>query len=235
MTRSYGKLFAVSMLLTAWLCFLPFYFMDRDIPPQPWTLYFVAVSFAFTAYTGSLIAGRLGVDWHGNPIGTMVMLARGKVNPLEALVHITSQLLGAAIALWLVWPQFGFENGEEVAPVPVPLPGIPWWVTMWSALAVGIGMALAYWLSDVNSGIIGKLAVPAMLGFCVFKGFPYEGGGANPARNVIPMLCSGKWDLRPSFWELLGAALIAAIAFAVTLRSQRRVTSQTTVRQSAVV
>ncbi|WP_229776397.1 MIP/aquaporin family protein [Deinococcus ruber] len=138
---------------------------------------------------------------HINPAATFALVLAGKFPLTRALPYILAQLLGAALAGFVLLALFGLK-GQLGVTVPAGSVG--------QAFALETILTFFLLLVALRSGfpwaVGGTVALEAMMGG------PITGASMNPARSFGPALASGIWTAHWLYWvaPLLGAGLAVA-------------------------
>jgi MIP family channel proteins len=141
---------------------------------------------------------------HFNPAVTFGAWVGKHIPTTQALLYIVAQLLGGALAgylLLIIFPEKPGNLGTPTVDTSLVSPGI----------AVLIEAAFAFFLvlSVYGTGIdhrrpnvpvIGGYGIGLTLMVCILMGGPLTGGSVNPARTFGPALASGNWALHWVYW-----------------------------------
>lgn len=161
---------------------------------------------------------------HINPAVTIAMWALRKIKTAEGVLYIIAQLVGAAIAAWLlilIYPDGAIASTHTGAPalasfvtpaVGVLVEALLTAVLVWTILGVTDDRA--------PKGFAG-LAIGLAVTLGLLVGASLTGAALNPARSFGPALVSGFWVNHWVYWAgpVLGA-LVAAYAYRCTARAK---------------
>lgn len=140
---------------------------------------------------------------HINPAATLALTLAGKFPRERVLPYVAVQLLGAALAGFLLLALFGRVGNLGVT---VPAGSVP------QAFVLETVMTFFLLLVALRSGLPwtvgGVVALEAMMGG------PITGASMNPARSFGPALASGIWTAHWLYWvaPILGAVLAVAVS-----------------------
>lgn len=175
-----------------------------------------ALALVVIIYAWGAISGA-----HVNPAVTFSLALAGRFPWLRAVRYWVAQLLGAALAgyllLFLIGPQ-----GNLGMTLPAP--------TVSAFQAIVIEAVLTFFLATAvfGSAVAGRngnaaaLAIGLVLGMDILMGGPLTGGSMNPARSFGPALAMGNFtDLYIYFiGPVVGASLAALLYDRVYLRQR---------------
>lgn len=155
--------------------------------------------------TGAISGGHL------NPAVTFGVWVGGRMNWRKMAAYWVAQLLGGAIAGFLLLELAGVGG---VAVVAAGTPDLGPWVGVHKGIA--IEAVLTFFLVfvvygtavDARAPKLGGLAIGLTVALGVLFGGPMTGAALNPARAFGPALASGHWDHHLVYWigPLLGGA-----------------------------
>jgi len=140
---------------------------------------------------------------HVNPAVTIAMFVTKNIDFMNAIGYIVAQLIGAAVAGFLLIALFRDTNANLVLSVPDLAPTI--------SMGTGILMeiVLTFFLVFVVFGtVVDKraptgmygLAIGLVLTFDILFGGPFTGGAMNPARVFGPAIATGHWANHMVYW-----------------------------------
>jgi aquaporin TIP len=165
---------------------------------------------------------------HLNPAVTVGLMVTRRIDAGSALAYIIAQLVGAALAAFLVkllLPPDAVRNAMLGVPV------IATSVTM--GQAIGLEAVLTFFLVSAVFGTAVSPDAPRVAGFGIglvllfdiLVGGPLTGAAMNPARAFGPALVAGEWVGHLVYWvgPLVGA-IVAALLWEYVLlpRGQQR-------------
>ncbi|GGJ76195.1 MIP/aquaporin family protein [Deinococcus aquiradiocola] len=138
---------------------------------------------------------------HINPAATLALTLAGKFPARRALPYVGAQLLGAALAAYLLLALFGLRGDLGVT---VPAVGTG------RAFLLEAVMTFFLLLVALRSGLPWTVGAAVALEAAV--GGPVTGASMNPARSFGPALASGIWTAHWLYWAapMLGAVLAVA-------------------------
>ena len=157
---------------------------------------------------------------HVNPAVTIGMLVTRKIGASKAVFYIISQLVGAAVAGFLLAAVFP----SVAAGTPALASGLP------AATGILVEAVLTFFLVFTIFGVaVDKrapagfygLAIGLVLAFDILAGGSLTGAAMNPARAFGPALASGFWENHFVYWigPIIGA-VIAALLYDKVLNSK---------------
>ena len=145
---------------------------------------------------------------HINPAITIAMKLNGKIETKEAAGYIIAQLIGAAIAGFMLKALFnpsipsGYLGSTNLVRNLSPMLGV---------LCEGVGTFLFLMVifgaavDGRTAGNMAGLAIGLSLTSLILFFGPLTGGSFNPARTFGPALASGHWD---DFWVYLVGPIV---------------------------
>lgn len=205
----------VDFVGTFLLCYVPFAAIKRGSD-----LFTIAAGFGVMAFILAVAFGRW--DWHGNPYATLINRALGLIDTAETFLRICFQFMAVVVACMVAWHFALIPPRELASAAPLPLPGTTMWQAFWTAVLIGVIISGAVLVGALMPNP--KVAA-ALVGFalyiCVYYGKAHEGGGANLARNLVPMFLTFQVNTVTIIGELIGCALICVAAFAMRGRVLR--------------
>lgn len=161
---------------------------------------------------------------HVNPAVTVAMWINRKIASEKAVFYILAQLVGAAVAGFLLLYLF------PSAPAHLGAPDLANGVDLLRGIVLEaiLTFFLVFVIFNVAvdnrapAGMYG-LAIGLVLTFDILFGGPLTGAAMNPARAFGPALASGYWATQLVFWvgPLLGA-ILAALAYQHLLSDSKR-------------
>ena len=162
---------------------------------------------------------------HFNPAVTIAVLVSRKIERERAAVYILAQLVGAALAAFLL---------SVIVPDPVWQPvhlGTPMLSAgtndvqaMLLEIVLTFFLVLAVFGTAVDPkgawNAVGGFGIGAVLIFDILVGGPVTGAAMNPARVFGPALVSGTWDHHAIYWigPVLGGAMAGLLYTLVFLK-----------------
>lgn len=145
---------------------------------------------------------------HINPAVTIAMRVSGKMGTARAIGYIIFQLIGAALAGWMLsglfssGPGSGYLGATDLAPD----------ITPWKGLlceTVGTFLFLTVIFGAVvdgrTAGNLAGLAIGLSLASLIMFFGPLTGASFNPARTLGPALASSHWS---NFWIYLVGPIV---------------------------
>ena len=159
---------------------------------------------------------------HFNPAITIAMALNRRIDAMKALGYIVSQLLGAAVAGFMLLFMFPAATSAQ-------LWGFPMDVGM--GFGIAVEAVLTFFLVSVVYGVaVNKkapagfygLAIGLVLTYDILFGGTQTGGAMNPARAFGPALASGFWGTQAIYWlgPIIGA-LVAGLVYEYLLADQK--------------
>lgn len=138
---------------------------------------------------------------HINPAATFALTLAGKFPRKRVLPYVLAQLLGAALAGFVLLALFGMKGNLGVT---VPAGSVP------QAFVLELILTFFLLLVALRSGL--PWVVGGVVALEAAMGGPITGASMNPARSFGPALASGIWTAHWLYWlaPLLGAALAGA-------------------------
>lgn len=138
---------------------------------------------------------------HINPAATFALTLAGKFPRKRVLPYVLAQLLGAALAGFVLLALFGMKGNLGVT---VPAGSVS------QAFLLELILTFFLLLVALRSGL--PWVVGGVVALEAAMGGPITGASMNPARSFGPALASGIWTVHWLYWAapLLGAALAVA-------------------------
>lgn len=138
---------------------------------------------------------------HINPAATFALTLAGNFPRERVLPYVLAQLLGAALAGFVLLALFGMKGNLGVT---VPAGSVP------QAFVLELVLTFFLLLVALRSGL--PWVVGGVVALEAAMGGPITGASMNPARSFGPALASGIWTVHWLYWAapLLGAALAVA-------------------------
>ncbi|HEX6939935.1 MAG TPA: aquaporin [Longimicrobiales bacterium] len=195
------------------------------------TIALVTVAFAHGLIIAVMVAALAAVSGgHFNPAITLGFVVTGRMDVMTGAIYWLSQLVGAAVAAFLLAFVIG---GDAVATgTPALAPTIP----------VGAGIVLeavcTFFLVFVVFGTavderapasVFPFAIGLTIALDIMAIGPLTGGAVNPARAFGPALASGAWDDQLVYWvgPLIGGAIAGWVMhYALMVRAPTRPTAE---------
>ncbi len=158
---------------------------------------------------------------HFNPAVTITMAVCGKIGRREAIAYIISQLIGAALAGFMLKLLFntGSLGATTLAKGISPSMGLLCEaVGTFLILMVIFGAAV----DGRTAGNMAGLAIGLTLAALIMVFGPFTGASFNPARTFGPALAAGQWDC--CFWiyvvgPVVGGSLAGLVQTQVLMRT----------------
>jgi aquaporin TIP len=152
---------------------------------------------------------------HFNPAITVGLLLIGQIDGRKAVGYLLAQLIGGAVAGFIILALFGAEVVSQGTPALAP--NIPFVSGLILEIVATFFLALV-----VVCGVLEKRApqplLPMLIGLVVAADIlaigPLTGAAMNPARVFGPALAGGQWNNHVLYWigPLIGGALGAVTA-----------------------
>lgn len=172
------------------------------VQAQTGALGHLGVAAVFGLTVAAVIAALAPISGaHINPAATLALTLAGRFPPRRALPYVAAQLLGAALAAFLLLALFG-TRGSVGATVPAG--------SVAQAFVLETVLTFFLLLVALRSGL--PWVVGGVVALEAAMGGPVTGASMNPARSFGPALASGLWTAHWLYWTapLLGAALAVA-------------------------
>jgi MIP family channel proteins len=172
----------------------------------------IALAHGLTVATMIYALGHIS-GIHINPAVTVAMKIAGKINNKDFVGYIVAQLIGAAVAgfvlksLFNPGPGTGFLGATDLASGLTPGKAV-----LCEAIGTFIFFTVIFGaaVDGRSAGNMAGLAIGLSLTACILLFGPLTGGSFNPARSFGPALASGHWD---NFWVyLVGPILGGSLA-----------------------
>lgn len=135
---------------------------------------------------------------HFNPAVTVAMLAFRKLNPVEGVAYIVTQLVAGYAACLVLWQGFSVDASTFAGSVPALGDGLGMWNgILLEAVATFVLVFVIFGVAVDVDGAYAKVAgLP--IGFAVMVGIlmigPVTGAALNPARWFGPAALTTSWD-----------------------------------------
>jgi len=186
-----------------------------DLAGAPGIANLASIGLAHGLTIGVMIAALGAISGgHFNPAVTFGFVVTGRMKPLTGLYYWIAQLLGAAIAGFLLVALIGSKavaNGT-----PNLAPNIP------TVTGIIIEAVLTFFLVLVVFGTavderapksVFPLAIGLTIALDIMGGGPLTGASMNPSRTFGPALASGMWSNHLVYWigPLIGGAVAALL------------------------
>src|SRR3954464_11373512 len=173
-----------------------------------------------------MVTATMRISGHLNPAVTLGFLAARRIEPMMAMLYIVAQLLGAAVAAYVLQAIFPASiaaatrlGGQSVA------------AELSSAQAILCEFIATFFLTFVVFGTAVDPAAPKVGGFAIGLTVtadilaigPLTGGSMNPARSFGPAVASGILEGQLIYWigPILGAIAAALLYDGLFLRRGR--------------
>ena len=157
---------------------------------------------------------------HLNPAVTIGFLVAGKIEMVKAGAYILAQLVGAAMAGFLLWVFFPVEAGSAVH---FGTPALGEGVSFTRGLGIEIVTTFLLMLAFIGTlsgrkapAGLGGFGVGLTAGLIILTTGPLTGGAMNPARHFGTALASGYFDNIWLYW--LGPVIGAVLGISLLLR-----------------
>jgi MIP family channel proteins len=177
----------------------------------------VALSVAVSA-TGAVSGGHL------NPAVTIGLASTGVVPWGRVPVYIAAQILGSALAaflLTLVFPSHIVASAGLGTPAPAP--GISFGTVVLLEAIMTFLLVFAVWGTavDPRAPKIGGFGIGLTVFFDILVGGPITGAAMNPARVLGPALVGNVWSMHAAYWvgPVLGS-VAGALVYKTFLHSK---------------
>ncbi len=156
----------------------------------------VALSVAVSA-TGATSGGHL------NPAVTIGLASAGVVSWGLVPVYIAAQVLGSAVAAYLLTLLFpaGIVAAAGLG-TPVPALGVSFGVVVLAEFVMTFLLVFAVWGTavDKRAPAIGGFGIGLTVFFDILVGGPITGAAMNPARVLGPAIVGGVWSMHAAYW-----------------------------------
>ncbi len=168
----------------------------------------LAIAVMVTA-TGHISGGHL------NPAVTLGLFAGGKVKPLQAVVYIIAQLLGACAAAQVLY--YASPSRDVLGDLISATPDLARDVTKNQGILIEavltfflVFVVLGSAVDQRTSARIGGLAIGFTIIMDILMGGRLTGASMNPARTFGPAVVTWHWDNHEVYW--LGPVLGGVVA-----------------------
>jgi MIP family channel proteins len=154
---------------------------------------------------------------HVNPAVTIGVLLARKIDAAKAVGYLIAQLLGAAVAAFVLRMIFSADTWEPVnlgAPAVSDSIGVGRAILVEALLTLFLVHAvLATAVDERGPKAIFPFSIGLVLTMDILVGGPLTGAAMNPARAFGPALASGFWTSHYVYWigPLLGGIIAALI------------------------
>lgn len=188
------------------------------------TVNLATIAFAHGLVIAVMVAALAAVSGgHFNPAITIGFVATGRMDAITGAVYWLAQLVGAAIAAFLLAAVIGTDAVAAGTPALAPtMPGgagtILEGITIFFLVLVVFGTAV----DERAPASVFPFAIGLTITLDMMAIAPLTGGAINPARAFGPALASGAWDDQLVYWigPLIGGALAAWVMhFALIARA----------------
>ncbi|MDP4220474.1 MAG: aquaporin [Bacteroidota bacterium] len=166
----------------------------------------VCLLWGFGVALAIALVGRFA-ESHFNPAVTIALIIAGKFSPKRSIIHITSQISGAAIAsiiLLLLAP----KDSTLGSTLPSVSPWVAGGIEIVISFVLMVSVALTELLNIRNRVLAAILVGSAVTLTALFAG-PLTGASMNPARSIAPAFISGHTEF---LWLYILAPIIGMIA-----------------------
>lgn len=203
-TRSRAGVLLMEFIGSTLLGLAGYWAIYQGVPREPQTLLYVATAFGGVMMLLGLAMAKWGV--HLNPYVSIGSAVQRTTTWGDAILRSLVQLLGFVLAIYLALLQFGPQAARVAYGVPIPAPSASLAAQLFVGFLAGLGFTAAALLAvSKMSGTGAAVVIGLALGIAIYYSAEKAGGGVNLARNIAPMLWSGKFMLLPTIGELLGA------------------------------
>jgi len=167
----------------------------------------IALAHGLTVATMIYAMGHIS-GIHINPAVTVSMLVNGKINLKDAVGYIISQLLGAALAAFMLKSIFASGKTSLGVTSLMVLPQVGF-------LCEAVGTFLFFTVifgaavDGRTAGNLAGLAIGLSLTSLIIVFGPLTGASFNPARSFGPALATGNWE---NFWIYIVAPITGGVA-----------------------
>lgn len=186
------------------------------------------VALAFGLALGIAVTAALNISGgHINPAVTIGMLFARRINIKNAIAYIIAQIIGASIAIFLL---FGLLPASLGASVMWGLPTVSSSITVLQGLfieaLITFFLVFSVFMTAANPKIgskIGGLGVGLTLTILILFAGPFTGAAANPAVFMGPAIATGNFTNWYVYWiGPVTGAIIAAFICEYGLLLQKR-------------
>jgi MIP family channel proteins len=194
------------------------------VPAPHKNLLSIALAFGLTVAVMVAAIGHIS-GGHINPAVSLALMVTRKISPLDTLLYIIVQLVGATLAALILVSWFGSDAVRGGTPIPT-LPFTPmkalWMEVILTFLLMFVIMGTA--VDKRGPGPVAALLIGLTVTLDILIGGPYTGASMNPARSFGPAIASSTWDYHWVYWvgPVVGgvlAALVYDIFFLLPVRS----------------
>jgi len=140
---------------------------------------------------------------HFNPAVTIGVWVARKISAITVITYILAQLIGGALAGYLLRALFPIAVwGPVHLGTPALAAGVSPWVGLVLEAVLSFFLILAVLGTAVDSMApkIGGFAIGLTVSFDILVGGPFTGAAMNPARAFGPALASGFWENHWIYW-----------------------------------
>jgi aquaporin TIP len=172
----------------------------------------LAAGLAYAMTLAGVIAALMNISAHFNPAITLSFVATKRTKPLDGVVKIAAQLIGAVVGAYLLKETFPADiatttrlGGTQMSLDVTFTSGVLLEAVTTAILAITVCGLAAAGARPPATGIVVGFIVGALI-MCIG---PLTGASFNPARSFGPALMSGIWEGHLAYWigPIVGAVV----------------------------
>ncbi len=156
-----------------------------------------------------------------NPAVTIGLWSLGKLRPVQALLYIVAELVGAVVAALLLGALIPHVSVAQGAPAPLAGLGASRAAAIEAVLTFLLMTAVLTTAVDRDAPKVAGFAIGTVVVFDVLAAGPLTGAAMNPARAFGPELVGHLWKAAWAYWVgPIGGALFASLIYRYFLQSE---------------
>ncbi|CAK9179085.1 unnamed protein product [Ilex paraguariensis] len=182
-------------------------------PTTPAGLIAAALAHAFALFVAVSVAANIS-GGHVNPAVTFGAFVGGNISLLRSVLYWIAQLLGSAVACWLLELATG---GLTTAGFSLSA-GVSVWNAFVFEIVMTFGLVYTVYATAVDPkkgslGTIAPIAIGFIVGANILAGGAFTGASMNPAVSFGPALVSWSWENHWVYWAgpLIGGGLAGLV------------------------